>query len=412
MKDLELVCSKEQIEDVINYIEKYFDNSNDSNKQFTNFVNLVLFLKKHKINLGVIECEKILDSSSKLNDSFYTLYLAEILIRLNRYPELNNLVQMYIIKTGNEVEKDIDHKMYGDRRDGNDIDLLKLYLNEIGDYKILTREEEIDLIKQGEIGRKKLCEHNLKLVVSIAKGYRGNGLPMGDLIQYGNEGLVLASKKFDLSKQCKFSTYATFWVRQCITRGIADRSRTIRIPVYVHENIIKIKKAINSYQMENYGLEPSNIELANMLDLSIEKIEIAKKWMDNTLSLSTPIQNGEDSDTELGELIEDEKFTMDSTVDDFILKDFMDKFFNTSRIREKDKKVLMLRNGFFNNRKYTLEEIAQMYGVTRERIRQIESKAIRKLQRDSVIASFDPKYDAMHDLEVYHDKQYIRSLSR
>ena len=395
-----------------NYIEKHFDNSSDSNKQFANFVNLALFLKKRKISLGVIECEKILDFSSELNDSFYTLYLAEILIRLNRYPELKNLVQMYIIKTGNEPEKDIDHKMYGDRYNGNDIDLLKLYLNEIGDYKILTKEEEIKLINQGEAGRIKLCEHNLKLVVSIAKGYKGNGLPMGDLIQYGNEGLVLASKKFDLNKQCKFSTYATFWVRQCITRGIADRSRTIRIPVHVHENIIRIKKAINAYQIENSGLEPSNIELASMLDLSVEKIEIAKKWMDNTLSLSTPVQNGEDNDTELGELIEDENSTMDSTIDDILIKDFIDKFLSTSRIKDKDKKVLMLRNGFFNNRKYTLEEIAQMYGVTRERIRQIELKAIRKLQKDSVFASFDPKYDAMHDLDVYYDRQYIRSLSR
>ena len=157
--------------------------------------------------------------------------------------------------------------MYGDSRDGNDIDLIKLYLNEIGDYSILTKEEELELISQGEEGRRKLCEHNLKLVVSIAKTYRGNGLPLGDLIQFGNEGLVVASKKFASNKGCKFSTYATYWVKQCITRGIADRSRTIRIPVHIHENIIRMKKAINLYKMQNGGYDPNNEELAKMLDL-------------------------------------------------------------------------------------------------------------------------------------------------
>ena len=412
MNDLELVCTEEELNKVISYIDKSFNTSKNSDRQFDNITNLANFLKKNNIRLGAIECEKILDSSKKINETFYTLYLAETLLRVNKYPELANLVQLYSIRTGNELEKDIDHKMYGDSRDGNDIDLIKLYLNEIGDYSILTKEEELELISQGEEGRRKLCEHNLKLVVSIAKTYRGNGLPLGDLIQFGNEGLVVASKKFASNKGCKFSTYATYWVKQCITRGIADRSRTIRIPVHIHENIIRMKKAINLYKMQNGGYDPNNEELAKMLDLSVEKIELAKKCMDITVSLSAPIGAGEDgADTELGELIEDERLNFDNTMDDMIIRDFMSKFMSTTRISERDKKILMLRNGFYNNKKYTLEEIGAMYGVTRERIRQIELQALRKLQKDIVIGSFDPKFDVMCDAEVAHARKMLNGYN-
>ena len=412
MNDLELVCTEEELNKVISYIDKSFNTIKNSDRQFDNITNLANFLKKNNIRLGAIECEKILDSSNKINETFYTLYLAETLLRVNKFPELVNLVQLYSIRTGNELEKDIDHKMYGDSRDGNDIDLIKLYLNEIGDYSILTKEEELELINQGEEGRRKLCEHNLKLVVSIAKTYRGNGLPLGDLIQYGNEGLVVASKKFDSNKGCKFSTYATYWVKQCITRGIADRSRTIRIPVHIHENIIRMKKAINLYKMQNGGYGPNNEELAKMLDLSVEKIEIAKKCMDITVSLSTPVGGGEDgTDTELGELIEDERLNFDNTMDDMMIRDFMSKFMSTTRISERDKKILMLRNGFYNNKKYTLEEIGAMYGVTRERIRQIELHALRKLQKDIVIGSFDPKFDVMCDAEVAHARKLLKGYN-
>ena len=397
MNDLELVCSYDELEQVIKYIEKSFNSDKNSDKQWENIVNLVNYLKKYNIKLGAIECEKILDSSDKMMDTLYALFLAETLLRVNRYPELSNLVQLYSIRTGNELDKDIDHKMY-DGREGSDIDLIKLYLNEIGDYSILTREQEIELISQGNDGRRKLCEHNLKLVVSIAKGYRGNGLPLGDLIQCGNEGLVLASKKFSPDKGCKFSTYATYWVKQCITRGIADKSRTIRIPVHIHENIIKIKKAINSYKMDNGGCEPSDVELAEMLDLTVEKIEIAKKCMDITISLSTPINGGEEgSDTELAELLEDETSNVDSAIDDIFMRDFIDAFRNTDKITDREKKVLLLRFGFYDNKKYTLEEIAIMYGVTRERVRQIELRALRRLQKE-FINMFGISCDAQKNL--------------
>ena len=141
MNDLELVCTEEELNKVISYIDKSFNTIKNSDRQFDNITNLANFLKKNNIRLGAIECEKILDSSNKINETFYTLYLAETLLRVNKFPELVNLVQLYSIRTGNELEKDIDHKMYGDSRDGNDIDLIKLYLNEIGDYSILTKEE-------------------------------------------------------------------------------------------------------------------------------------------------------------------------------------------------------------------------------------------------------------------------------
>ena len=367
------------------------------------FVN---FLRKHDIKLGAIECEKILDSSKKINDTLYALYLAETLLRVNRYPELTNLVQLYSIRTGYELEKDVDDKMYGDSRDGNDIDLIKLYLNEIGDYPILTKEQEVELISQGDEGRRKLCEYNLKLVVSIAKTYQGNGLSLGDLIQCGNEGLVIASKKFDSKKGCKFSTYATYWVKQAITRGIADKSRTIRIPVHVHDTILRIKKFTNLYKMQNGGYEPSDAELAEMLNVSVQKIEIAKKCMDITVSLSTPVMGGEEGgDSELGDFIEDERYSVDDTINNIFMSDFFNAFLKSTRVSERDKKILLLRNGFYNNKKCTLEEIASMYGVTRERVRQIELNALRRLQKE-----FINKFGISCDADVNIAKQSLDGI--
>ena len=308
-----------------------------------------------------------------------------------------------------ELDKDIDDKMYSSStRDGADIDLIKLYLNDIGNYPVLTKEEELALINTGEVGRRKLCEYNLKLVVSIAKTYRGHGLSLGDLIQCGNEGLVLASKKFDISKGCKFSTYATYWVKQAITRGIADRSRTIRIPVHVHDTIIRIKKAVNTYKLLNGGFEPTDLELSEMLNLSVEKILNAKKCMDITISLSTPVGGGEEGfDSELGDFLEDEQASGENIFENLVMSDFIKAFHNTSKITDREKEILMLRNGFFNNRKYTLEEIGEMFGITRERVRQIEIKALRKLSKDAKIASYDPKFDATREAEVYYAKNRL-----
>ena len=262
-------------------------------------------------------------------------------------------------------------------------DPVKVYLKEIGIVPLLSSKEEIDLairISNGDQkAKQKLSESNLRLVVSIAKRYLGRGMQFLDLIQEGNLGLIKAVEKFDYTKGFKFSTYATWWIRQSITRAIADQARTIRIPVHMVETINKVKKVSNQLLHTN-GHEPSIEEIAEELDLPAEKVREVIRSAQEPVSLETPI--GEEEDSHLGDFIpdDDSPAPVDAAAQTF-LKEQLDNVLDTLTPREE--KVLRLRFGLVDGRARTLEEVGKEFNVTRERIRQIEAKALRKLRHPS-----------------------------
>ena len=262
-------------------------------------------------------------------------------------------------------------------------DPVRMYLKEIGQIKLLSAEEEVDLAKRVSEGdqaaKNKLTEANLRLVVSIAKKYSGRGLHILDLIQEGNTGLIRAVDKFDWTKGHKFSTYATWWIRQAITRAIADQARTIRVPVHMVEVINKATRC-NRKLVQELGREPTVEEIAAELGLPVEKIIEANRTAADTLSLDTPV--GDEEDTSIGSFVEDERTPgpADAT-SNALLAEALKEILDTLTEREAD--VLRMRFGMYDGRTHTLEEVGQNFGVTRERIRQIENKAIRKLRHPS-----------------------------
>ena len=262
-------------------------------------------------------------------------------------------------------------------------DPVRMYLKEIGQVKLLSAEEEVELAKRISEGdqeaKNKLTEANLRLVVSIAKKYSGRGLHILDLIQEGNTGLIRAVDKFDWTKGNKFSTYATWWIRQAITRAIADQARTIRVPVHMVEVINKATRC-NRKLVQELGREPTLEEIADELNLPIEKIIEANRTAADTLSLDTPV--GDEEDTTIGSFVEDDNTPgpADAT-SNALLAEALKEILDTLTEREAD--VLRMRFGMYDGRTHTLEEVGQIFGVTRERIRQIENKAIRKLRHPS-----------------------------
>ncbi|MBE6980246.1 MAG: RNA polymerase sigma factor RpoD [Ruminococcaceae bacterium] len=262
-------------------------------------------------------------------------------------------------------------------------DPVRMYLKEIGQVKLLSAEEEVELAKRVAEGdqeaKNKLTEANLRLVVSIAKKYSGRGLHILDLIQEGNTGLIRAVDKFDWTKGNKFSTYATWWIRQAITRAIADQARTIRVPVHMVEVINKATRC-NRKLVQELGREPTVEEIAKELGLPVEKIIEANRTAADTLSLDTPV--GDEEDTSIGSFVEDERTPgpADAT-SNALLAEALKEILDTLTEREAD--VLKMRFGMYDGRTHTLEEVGQIFGVTRERIRQIENKAIRKLRHPS-----------------------------
>lgn len=262
-------------------------------------------------------------------------------------------------------------------------DPVRMYLKEIGQVKLLTADEEIELAKRVSEGDKaakdRLTEANLRLVVSIAKKYSGRGLHILDLIQEGNTGLIRAVDKFDYTKGNKFSTYATWWIRQAITRAIADQARTIRVPVHMVEVINKATRC-NRKLVQELGREPTLEEIAAELNLPIEKIIEANRTAADTLSLDMPV--GDEEDTTIGSFVEDDNTPgpVDAT-SNAMLSEALTEILGTLTEREAD--VLRMRFGMYDGRTHTLEEVGQIFGVTRERIRQIENKAIRKLRHPS-----------------------------
>lgn len=262
-------------------------------------------------------------------------------------------------------------------------DPVRMYLREIGRIKLLTADQEIDLARKILVGgndgvkaKRKLVQANLRLVVSIAKKYVGRGMLFLDLIQEGNLGLIRAAEKFDHERGYKFSTYATWWIRQAITRAIADQARTIRIPVHMVETINKLKKVTRKLAQE-LSRKPTEEELAVEMNISIPKLREIIKVAQEPLSLETPI--GKEEDSRLGDFIEDKEADAPvKTVAQELLREDLAEVLGSLSLRERD--VLRLRFGMDDGRQRTLEEVGQLFGVTRERIRQIEAKALRKLR--------------------------------
>ena len=265
-------------------------------------------------------------------------------------------------------------------------DPVRMYLKEIGKVPLLTAEEEIELSKQmeegGEIGkeaRKRLAEANLRLVVSIAKRYVGRGMLFLDLIQEGNLGLIKAVEKYDYTKGFKFSTYATWWIRQAITRAIADQARTIRIPVHMVETINRLIR-IQRQLLQDLGREPTPEEIADAMDIPVEKVREIQKVSQEPVSLETPI--GEEEDSHLGDFIQDENVQVPAEAAAYtLLREQLDEVLET--LTDRERQVLRLRFGLDDGRARTLEEVGREFHVTRERIRQIEAKALRKLRQPS-----------------------------
>lgn len=262
-------------------------------------------------------------------------------------------------------------------------DPVRMYLKEIGRVHLLNAQEEIELAKRMEAGdenaKRRLAEANLRLVVSIAKRYVGRGMLFLDLIQEGNLGLIKAVEKFDYTKGYKFSTYATWWIRQAITRAIADQARTIRIPVHMVETINKLIR-VSRQLLQELGREPAPEEIATVMEIPVERVREIMKIAQEPVSLETPI--GEEEDSHLGDFIPDEDAPAPAEAASFILlKEQLEEVLETLTPREE--KVLRLRFGLDDGRTRTLEEVGQEFGVTRERIRQIEAKALRKLRHPS-----------------------------
>ena len=282
-----------------------------------------------------------------------------------------------------EEEIDVDHLELSMPEGVNIEDPVRMYLKEIGKVPLLTPEEEIDLAKRMEMGdesaKKRLAEANLRLVVSIAKRYVGRGMQFLDLIQEGNLGLIKAVEKYDYSKGFKFSTYATWWIRQAITRSIADQARTIRIPVHMVETINRLIRTSRQL-LQELGREPLPEELAKKLDMPVDRVREIMKISQDPVSLETPI--GEEEDSHLGDFIQDEhvQIPVDAATYTLLHEQLMEVL---DTLTDREQKVLRLRFGLDDGRPRTLEEVGREFDVTRERIRQIEAKALRKLRHPS-----------------------------
>ena len=346
---------------------------------------LVTWGKKKK---SILELQEI-------NDFFQDMELdAEQMETVYERLEANNIDVLRISDDSDDVNDDDIILNEEDEVDMEKIDLsvpdgvsiedpVRMYLKEIGKVPLLSADEEIELAQRMEEGdeeaKKKLAEANLRLVVSIAKRYVGRGMLFLDLIQEGNLGLIKAVEKFDYHKGYKFSTYATWWIRQAITRAIADQARTIRIPVHMVETINKLIR-VSRQLLQELGREPTPEEIAAELDMPVERVREILKISQEPVSLETPI--GEEEDSHLGDFIQDDNVLVPAeAAAATLLKEQLDEVLDT--LTEREQKVLRLRFGMNDGRARTLEEVGREFDVTRERIRQIEAKALRKLRHPS-----------------------------
>jgi RNA polymerase primary sigma factor len=350
------------------------------------FRELIVFANRQK---GIIEAEKVHTLISELNldnnqiDKIYERLEAYNIVVLNNSEE-DEPSEELLLELDDETE-DAQSEVEALTQSSFSMsdDPVHLYLKEIGNYPLLTMADEIELAKKivegDELAKKLLAESNLRLVVSIAKRYVGRGLSFLDLIQEGNLGLIKAVEKFDYTKGYQFSTYATWWIRQAITRSIADQSRTIRIPVHMSEVINKTYR-VSRNLLQELGREPTDQELAQAMNLPIEKVREILKVSADPISLDTPI--GEEDDSHLGDFIRDDSVMGPEDAASYsILKDQITRLLDT--LTDREQRVLILRFGLKDGRSRTLEEVGKEFNVTRERIRQIEAKALRKLRHPS-----------------------------
>ncbi|MDD6307670.1 MAG: RNA polymerase sigma factor RpoD [Clostridiales bacterium] len=352
------------------------------------------FQEKLKDLLNLAKKKKNMLEYQEINDFFADMQLdAEKFEKILDFLEANNIDVLRI--TDDDVDDDILLEVEDEEEievekidlsvpDGVSIeDPVRMYLKEIGKVPLLSAEEEIELAKRMELGdqeaKKRLAEANLRLVVSIAKRYVGRGMLFLDLIQEGNLGLIKAVEKFDYRKGYKFSTYATWWIRQAITRAIADQARTIRIPVHMVETINKLIR-VSRQLLQELGREPTPEEIAAEMNMPVERVREILKISQEPVSLETPI--GEEEDSHLGDFIQDDNVPVPADAAAFtLLKEQLEEVLGT--LTEREQKVLTLRFGLEDGRARTLEEVGKEFNVTRERIRQIEAKALRKLRHPS-----------------------------
>ncbi len=363
------------------------------NKTFEEQLNELLLLAKQKKN--VLEYAEVLqffkgedlteEKIEQLYDFMEQNSVDILAIQTDRQEEVDlgdepdNLEELEELESTEELEKMELTTPEGVSYD----DPVRMYLKEIGKIPLLNFEEEVELAKKIENGdeeaKKRLAEANLRLVVSIAKRYVGRGMHFLDLIQEGNMGLIKAVDKFEYQKGYKFSTYATWWIRQAITRAIADQGRTIRIPVHMVETINRIIR-VSRDMVQRLGREPSEEELAKELDMEVEQVQKIMKIAQEPVSLETPI--GEEEDSHLGDFIQDDNIPVPAEAAAYtLMREQLLEVLDT--LNERERKVLKLRFGLVDGRSRTLEEVGKEFHVTRERIRQIEAKALRKLRHPS-----------------------------
>ncbi|WP_072525485.1 RNA polymerase sigma factor RpoD [Clostridium sp. Marseille-P3244] len=359
--------------------------------------NTQKFLERMNELVALGKKKKSILDVQEINDFFSDMELTtEQMEKVFDYLEANNIDVLRIGgDTDDDADVDIDDIISDEEEvDMENIDLsvpegvsiedpVRMYLKEIGKVPLLSAEREIELAKRMEDGdedaKKELAEANLRLVVSIAKRYVGRGMLFLDLIQEGNLGLIKAVEKFDYHKGYKFSTYATWWIRQAITRAIADQARTIRIPVHMVETINKLIR-VSRQLLQELGREPMPEEIAKELDMPVERVREILKISQEPVSLETPI--GEEEDSHLGDFIQDDNVPVPAeAAAQTLLKEQLDEVLDT--LTEREQKVLRLRFGMNDGRARTLEEVGKEFDVTRERIRQIEAKALRKLRHPS-----------------------------
>lgn len=374
--DIERNTSDKDIELILAFVDENFIETEISEVQYKNLRNLSDFIKRRKINLNEFDSDILLEKSNKIDKMLYVLYEANLLQRASNLKMISTLIDIYCIKNG--ITEIIDSK----DNQGKDLNLFQVYMDDLSEFKLLSKEEEKELIEKAynkdEEARRKLIEHNLKFVVYIASRYNDDSVDLSDKIQFGNEGLVHAALKVRPDKECKFATYAAFWIRQYITRGIANYGRAIRIPVIFHHEIIMLKRLTNEYRIQNNGQYPSNKQLAEMMNLPEHKIMTLKEWMKPVMSLDAPVKALKDN-SPLIDTIEDPSPSLEQQIETDMEELFVNVLLNELYLKEKT--IIKLRYGFDGNEPKTLEEIGSLYGLTRERIRQIEKKVLKYIKR-------------------------------
>ena len=410
--------TNEMQELIIDFINNNFKDGEIKN-QIINFKSLLRFLKDNDIvDIELNDAESLVlnsDKLAKMLSSIYVydnkrLYENDILFTLmTSYCNLNKLTFVPYEEEKSDTKVNKQRETDPLMRRSNDLDLIRIYINELEDARILSMDDQVKLFKRIEKGdesaKEEVLYNNLRLVMSIARRYDKGDLPLGDLIQEGNIGLLRAIEKYDYRKGYMFSTYATWWIRQAITRAIYETSKTIRIPVHSATLQAKIRKVMYEYEVNN-GTSATPKELSEILDIPEEKVN--ELLLVDTVSLNSTVNTDDGKDaSELGDFIEAVDYSNGIFEEKVIRDEFRNLIFNSDILTQREKEVLALRNGFVNGRIYRLEEIGKMYGITRERIRQIENKAIRKLRKNRSLDDFDPKND-----EITVCKKMIKGIRR